>query len=520
MKYNIKQIIPIGIIAVLFTTSSCTDGYNDFNRNPYGVNKEEMDRDAYILAAAMNNLQQWVIPTNPNAFQFTECLLGGSYGGYLSDSNPGFAGKNFAQFCPANDWNRVMFNDIIPKMFIYGNEVKQLTDNEVIRSVVQITMIAGLHRVTDCYGPIPYTKVGADGKITAPYDSQEKVYKLMIAQLDTAITKLTKNRTAEFSANADGVYGGNAEKWIKFGNSLKLRLAMRMVNVEPELAKKAAEEAVANEVGVITSNADNAMLNISTTNPFFIITKEWNGGDSRVSADITSYMNGYSDPRRSAMFKLSTFETDNGYYGLRSGIDIPDGKTCHAYCDMNVKKEDKILWMNAAEVAFLRAEGALRGWNMKGTAQQLYEEGIKLSFEQWGVSGVDVYISNHTDVPEAYEDPMDINSESAPMSTITIAWDEHDDKETKLERIITQKWIANFPLGQEAWADYRRTGYPKLMSVRVNNSGGIVDSDRGARRLIYPDEERINNEKNYEQSLPLLGGADNMATDLWWAKEK
>ena len=90
--------------------------------------------------------------------------------------------------------------------------------------------------------------------------------------------------------------------------------------------------------------------------------------------------------------------------------------------------------------------------------------------------------------------------------------------DTNLERIITQKWLANFPLGQEAWTEYRRTGYPKLMPVVVNNSGGVVSTERGARRLYYPQEERINNLTNYNAALTLLGGPDNMATDVWLAK--
>ena len=75
-----------------------------------------------------------------------------------------------------------------------------------------------------------------------------------------------------------------------------------------------------------------------------------------------------------------------------------------------------------------------------------------------------------------------------------------------------------FPLGLEAWSDYRRTGYPKLMPVKVNNSGGVVSSERGARRLAYPQEERSNNLDNYNAAVGMLGGADNMATDVWWAK--
>ena len=117
-----------------------------------------------------------------------------------------------------------------------------------------------------------------------------------------------------------------------------------------------------------------------------------------------------------------------------------------------------------------------------------------------------------------YNDPVGNNSYSGKTSTITIAWNDSDTPEQQLERVITQKWLAMFPLGLEAWADYRRTGYPQLMPVKINNSGGIVSTARGARRLAYPQEERINNLDNYNAAVGLLGGADNMATDVWWAK--
>src|SRR5690606_17398234 len=192
------------------------------------------------------------------------------------------------------------------------------------------------------------------------------------------------------------------------------------------------------------------------------------------------------------LFRSFTGSTSNGYHGLRSGIQIPSGDNIKRYANMKVAENDRILWMNAAEVAFLKAEGAVRGWNMGGgTAESLYNEGIRLSFEQWGASGADTYLNNSTSQPQNYTDPLNqtaFNYSGTPR-TITIKWVESATTELKLERIITQKWIANFPLGIEAWAEYRRTGYPRLMPVVTNNSGGLVNSATMARRLAYPQEE-------------------------------
>lgn len=101
--------------------------------------------------------------------------------------------------------------------------------------------------------------------------------------------------------------------------------------------------------------------------------------------------------RREAMFTQSTLENaTNGYYGLRSGIQIPGAEVAHAYSNYKVKTDSRLLWMNAAEVAFLRAEGALRNWNMGGTASDFYKKGVELSFEQWGVKGAAAYLSDNT----------------------------------------------------------------------------------------------------------------------------
>ncbi len=528
---NIKNLIlSITSASFLIGLTACTDGYNGYNTNPYDTTKEEMQRDGYLLSSALTGMEGWVIPLDVNTNQFIECLLGGSFSGYISDSNSGFNGKNFACYNPEEHWIRVPFNDVIPAIFIRYAQVKQATDDPIPLAVSDIIKVTAMQRITDIYGPIPYSKIGSDGNITAPYDSQQAVYNKMFEELDNAIAVLTKNRTNDFSPKCDKVYSGNILHWIKYANSLKLRLAIRIANVDAATAQKKAEEAANNEIGTMTSNEDNAYMPVASTNPFRVIMFEYNNGDSRVSADITSYMNGYNDPRRPFYFTPSTFDdaTINGYIGLRSGIQIPGGATIKQYSNMNVAKDSKVMWMNAAETSFLKAEGALRGWNMgtpsisaSSAAEGFYKEGIKFSFDQWGASGANDYANDGTSTPALYKDPVNasFSNEGSP-ATITIKWDASAGFETNLERIITQKWIANFPLGIEAWSEYRRTGYPKLMKVQINLSGGKVSSDRMARRLAYPELERTDNTTNYNNAVnSLLGGPDTMGTDVWWAKK-
>ena len=329
-------------------------------------------------------------------------------------------------------------------------------------------------------------------------------------------------------ASADKVYGGNVQKWIKFANSLKLRLALRIAYANPAKAKEMAESAVNQQFGVIESNDDNAAWHYfgSIANSLYTAIRyneATSGGDTHPSADIICYMNGYDDPRRAAYFEDSKFEGKQ-YVGLRRCIDITKASVqaqFNNYSRVKISASDAIQWMNAAEVAFLRAEGtAVFGFNMGGTAEDFYNKGVRLSFEQWGVEGADVYLADETNKPETYVDPAGLNTYANSISSITIKWDEAATTEQKQERIITQKWIANWMLGNEAWADYRRTGYPHLIPATDdgNKSGGVVDSNRGARRMPYPAEEYTNNSVNVNYARQnYLSGADNMATDLWWA---
>lgn len=513
-----------GVLAL--GASGCTEKYLDINSNPYEPG--DLNPDDYALGSAMNNLAGTVVSADVNTAQFTDCLLGGPCGGYFADS--GAWAFSISNFNATNDWTRVfmMSDQIIPVLYSNLNQVQivsQNTDNPVPYAIAMIIKVAAMSRVTDTYGPIPYTQIGVDGRVTVPYDSQETVYNAFFDELDEAIATLSENSSSALVPTADYVYSGNVQQWIKFANSLKLRLAMRISYANPAKAREMAESAVNQEFGVIESNEDNAAWHYfgSITNPLFTAIN-YNGDESRPSAEIVCYMNGYNDNRRASYFvnEDGAFDSDV-YVGLRRSIDRTDEARAYfpSYSAINVSANDAIQWMNAAEVAFLRAEGvAVFGFNLGGTAKDFYEQGIRLSFAQWGASGEDDYIEDDRSVPQTYTDPAGLNSYASTISDITIKWDESASTEEKQERIITQKWIANWMLGSEAWADYRRTGYPRLIPAPAagNKSGGVVDSNRGARRMPYPSEENANNYENVQYARDhYLNGPDNMATDVWWA---
>ena len=178
----------------------------------------------------------------------------------------------------------------------------------------------------------------------------------------------------------------------------------------------------------------------------------------------------------------------------------------------------------ASEAYFLKAEAAIRGWANAGDAQTNYELGVQRSFEEWGAGSAALYLNDAVSTASPYVDPKAITAgqNNVPagdpnLSTITIKWNNAAGFESKLERIITQKWICLYPDGQEAWSEFRRTGYPKLFPVVVNKSGGTVTGF--IKRLPIPDKYRNSNSAGYQRALTTLGGSDNGGTKLWWDKK-
>lgn len=536
MKINSTIIKFMAVGAVLFSTSACTGNFEEYNKNPFEPDLEETKNGDYLIRALILNLQDVMMPEQENFAQYVDCLMPGGFSGYIADSNlgTGWSGR-YATYNPSDDWLKIPFNDFYEKFYPNYFQLKNQSDDELYLSLAELFRITTMLRVTDTYGPIPYSKVGVANALKSPYDSQKDIYLKMFEDLDNVIEVLTKYSTQNFNSGADRIYNGNTVAWAKFANSLKLRMAMRIVYANETLAKQKAEEAVNSELGVMTNVTDGAYRKVADHNPWERFMPNW--GDARISADLVCYMNGYNDPRREAYYGISTFSAVSNkaykgtekYVGLRRGIKQGEfnswsqGSSC-----MKVTTSDDILIFPASEVAFLRAEGALRGWNMGGEAQKLYEDGIRMSFEEHKVSGAETYIKNAIGVVEGYTDPLkgetdqEYDYSGSINSNITVAWDTSAGFEKNLERIITQKWIAIFPNCMEAWSEYRRTGYPKLMPAVANLSGGIVNDAEGARRLPYPTNEYRENKENVNAGVTALTQesnnkkGDTMATHIWW----
>lgn len=542
MKKNqisyIKHRIAGALLALLLTTAACTDDFGKYNTDPNGIGDLSKDNLRYGFFSSMQ-LQVFPIGDDSNPYQRMCNLIGDAYGCYLTGTHSWNGDRNGMTYTPYQDWLEVPYEVAFSRFMPNYYQIKDLSEQDERQdayALAQILKVYAMHRITDMYGPIPYSRLGSDDK-TIVYDSQEDVYKSFFRELDEAIEELT-SFVEGYGANMrpfrkfDLIYDGDYVKWIKFANTLKLRLAMRIRYADPGAAKKYAEEAVAHPFGVLTENADNALLKTKGStiinHPLKMIWDDYK--DTRMSANMESFLVGYKDPRLAVYFQPATFGGPNKreYIGVRSGAAMMSvlAETYRECSAPNIVVSTPVQWMVAPEAYFLRAEGALLGWTMNGTAEELYKAGISKSFEQHGVVGADTYSQNDTNKPIPFMDIVygenSVSASSKYLSSITVKWDETASPENKLERIITQKWLAIYPDGQEAWSEFRRTAYPKLFPVASNTSGGVVDTEIQIRRIPYPLAEYRKPDSGPEIEKAVakyLGGKDTGGVRLWWDKK-
>ena len=360
-----------------------------------------------------------------------------------------------------------------------------------------------------------------------PYDSQEDVYQPFFDDLTAAIAVLqTKyDQGGALLPNYDAVYAGDVGKWIKYANSLMLRLAMRIRYAAPTKAQQYAEQAINQTLGVMTDKADEAKMRegagLSFVNNIETFANQY--GECRMGSSMFSYLVGYEDPRLMKYFKPSDspYAQNVPFAGAKYQA-LPTGAgwkstSFKSFSMPNIEKTTPTYWMRASEVYFLRAEGALMGWNMGDTAENLYIKGVETSFAENDINAGQVapYLTSGKEPADYYASWL--GNANAPTQATT-KW--QGTTEEKLEKIITQKWIALYPNGQEAWTEWRRTGYPKLHKVTQNASGGVISSEKGVRRIPYPESKLTGEDRAYlARALQLLGGANTGATKVWWDKK-
>lgn len=555
MKFNIYKSIAVCSLVAL---AGCHD-FEEMNTNPYqpgyipeateNVSPNGYDIDYQLSEKALASLKERESGIGSTLYGFfydgawdnyqtTTNLTHDIYAGYTGNNVSGFLTQAptyaYTESWSANRWNQFYdkrsnaeYSELI-RTFWFCDKNKYHAAFYISRIYYAFL----LSMQTDTYGDIPleyYIKGAAPVSEQVSYTKQEDVYAAIFYLLDQAITELNNNKSNNWdglNSTNDIYYGGDVDKWIRFANTLRLRLALRISNVNPEEAKKQGEAAL--NGGVMQSHEDRlALIPKYRNNPsenqnvfaeFFswgsgstvLLTKEmeWafkNQALKEGAGNFTEEFNTeeskcYLDPRCEMLwFRPSSYadlnqaipeQSKKSFNGVRNGALNIGGSYLTTYSSARCCVADdamdpthawwykgtEYVWMGYPEALFLQAEAALRGWNGGSIAQakQLYLDGVKASMEYYQISSSD------------YQPYIDhLNGLSAFDGT---------DKEAILEQIITQKWIAVFPNGNEGWAEVRRTDYPRYLLVVEggNNSGGEIYDTKLIKRISYPDREEEN----------------------------
>ncbi|WP_455673171.1 SusD/RagB family nutrient-binding outer membrane lipoprotein [Phocaeicola sp.] len=510
--------------------TACTDGFEDDNKIKGGFSDELKEIDFQNLTSPFETIQSGIyfnyVPAGLNwVWQLTQALNHDMFAGYFLDPTPKFMIYN-ATYSLNAGWTNAEWQ------YTYGyiyTEIQKAESNfqgnENLKGYLGITEILKvelMHRVADTYGPLVYHKLGEKPKV---YGLQE-AYTQFFADLDESQKLINEYLAAggdnnKFKDHDMLTSGKTLKDWLKFANSLRLRLAMRISNVDPVTAKAETLKALDDSNGVLEGAKETIAVAGSTyTNPLFAVAG-W--GEVCMNASMESIINGYEDPRGEKWYNTASLKGyEDKLLGIPVGLPMQDGDNniygaCSSLNTNTIGEKTPAILMTAAEVWFLRAEAALRGYTAEDV-KTCYENGVSTSFTQWDCSGSSTYLASDN-TPANYKDVVSngtVGKDMDALITISPKWEEGADREVKLEKIITQKWLACWPESYEAWAEQRRTGYPKLFKVQNNTSGGAINTDAMIRRLPFSTDAAGNDPAQYSELCSKLGSTDNGGSRLWW----
>jgi len=561
--FKYKSHLATAFIGLCLVSTGCTDKFEEINTDPKGVDDSVTDMVDKIQSPLDN-----IIPPQEHRYQLWANLTTDIFAGFMMGVND-FGGSNNYNYQLRPDHCAQTYDDFYLYVFKYTSQYipqcKALERFE-LAAMMQIANVAAILPVVTSYGPAQYSCV-LEGSDTYYYDSEETIYKRLFQDLKEAVEWLKDFRDSSPSQDllddfkrADKVCDGDIDKWIKFANTLRLRIAMQLVKVYPD-SQKEAEDAVRD--GVLT----NSDVVLKSGLMLFRIEDLWN--DTRANANIISILQGYSDPRLERWFATNNadiYSTDDElspvvekatkYLGVRQGVPMTrtEYQGYSKTSRVGIPEQGPRPVLRVAEAYFLRAEGMLRNWNMgDGTPESLYNEGIHSAWasvlgDESGWAGTyESYINGFINTEEGgdfdwelfeggfgsapyinyrnqeYNYYIEENGKQVGINRISVRWHDEDSPEKKLQRIITQKWISFFPtLSSVAWTEYRRTGYPKLIPIPsdLNYSNGAIDTELQIRRLPFTQSEYRGNTEEVNKALGLLKGPDNGGTRLWWDVDK
>ncbi len=505
----------------------------------------------------------------PHAYQYQYNLGPDNYAGYFVVSHKDFPYSNTTLTSTYNITNQ--FNGG-PRGFYTSvkNTIMPLLHHPSVDSIPELKAVNLLYycvaaqELADISGPFTYLEDKKNSESPSIYDDMQTIYYGIEANIDTIVDCLKyfekrpewyKQRVNSIFSNyhtsrcgITGDYSTFVESCWRLANSLKLRMAMHIVKVEPATAKKWAEEAVASGVIESLEMTHGLYPAISGfTNPLVELAGSWN--DTRMSASFECLLMSLDHPYTKMLWnknsnaiinRITKEETpaNDRIIGIRAGTFVGEGQSyannqyiAYSTFKSNIMTNAPLYIIKWSEVDFLRAEGALRNWNMGGDAKFFYERGIRNAsldeprdrqfYEEDGIEGydkfLDAYLNRENPVNYVQVDPIGDGEPWPTLTKIGVKWNDGDSQEVKLEKIITQKYIALFPLSTEAWAEIRRTGYPKLFPILNPDEGdGTIEEGDIIRRIPWVAIDPQAQDAIQETGLKALGGDDFQGTRLWW----
>lgn len=464
-------------LSTLIMASSCAtdDAYDKLNQDP---NKPTQVTSDALFASATKTLFDQSESTNVNSNIFRMLSQYWTETTYIDEANYDLVTRNI----PQNYWSNIYRNVLFDL-----KDAKARANNANKKAMIEVIEVYTWQLLVDTFGDVPYSAaLQGSAEPTPVYDKASDIYANLLVRLNSAIANFDPSASTvalQGFTTSDVIYQGDLNQWVKFANSLKLKIAMRLSDVNASVSKTNAEQAVA--AGVLSSNADNANIqyesNPTNANPLWVDLVQSNRTDFVVANTVVDYMNAKDDPRREFYFD------DNlagGYDGGTYGASNNYNSNTHIG-DLMHQQNFRGVLLDYSEVQFLLAEAAARGYNTGSTVTTHYNNAITASMQDWGVSSTDIttYLLR-TDVAYA---------------TATGDW---------RQKIGFQFWLAMYNRGHEGWSVYRKYDTPVMNVPPISNEAVPT-------RLTYPLNEQTLNKTNYTAAATAIGG-DLKLTKLFW----
>ncbi len=476
MKKYLIVITALTVLGVL----SCTKDITRFNRETKAPAEVPAET---LFSNGVRNLADVLTSANVNTNIFRYVVQHWASTTYQDEPNYNFGVRNIPQ-----NWWIAMYRNVLAdlkesKRLISETEPGVISEAKLRNqaAIVDLMEVYTYANLVNTFGNVPYTESNDIDNVFPKYDDARSIYDDLFVRLDQDIAALDPSAEG-FDGAADLIYHGDVEKWVKFANSLKIRLAMTIADVDASKARAAFESA---DAGAFTSSDDDAVFQYlattPNTNPIWVDLVQSGRADMVAGAPLLNVLTDLDDPRRDDFFEPNN---SGNWVGGKLGSNNTYAETARPSDKVEAANAPSPL-LNYTEIEFYRAEAAERGFTVSGSAQEHYNNAITASIIDWGgtASEATTYLAQ----PE-------VNYNTAPGD-----WK---------QKIGVQKWIALYNRPAIGWLEIRRLDFPKLNPP--------ADPDSGfPNRFPYPANEQTLNPDNYTSAAEAIGG-DVVETKIFW----